>query len=46
MNRREFVRLAGSGLPAAALAETVVEAQLAQSKAAPPARAGAAKALM
>jgi len=31
MNRREFVRLAGSGLPAAAIAEAVVEAQAAQA---------------
>ena len=43
MNRREFVRLAGSGLPAAALAEAVVEAQVAQSKV--PARSGS-RALM
>jgi mannonate dehydratase len=35
MNRRDFVRLAGSGLPAVALAEAVVEGQVAQSKAAP-----------
>ena len=31
MNRREFVRLAGSGLSAAAVAEAVVEAQVAQA---------------
>ena len=31
MNRREFVRLAGSGLSAAAMAEAVVEAQVAQA---------------
>jgi mannonate dehydratase len=36
MNRREFVRLAGAGVPAAALAEAVVTAQQAQS----PARSG------
>jgi mannonate dehydratase len=33
MNRREFVRLAGAGAPAAALAETVVSAQQARSPA-------------
>ena len=33
MNRREFVRLAGSGLSAAAMAEAVVEAQVAQAPA-------------
>jgi mannonate dehydratase len=33
MNRREFVRLAGAGLPAAALAEAVVSAQQAQAPA-------------
>src|SRR5262245_6860170 len=32
VNRREFVRLAGSGLSAAALAEAVVAAEVAQSK--------------
>ena len=31
MNRREFVRLAGAGMPAGALAEAVVSAQQAQS---------------
>jgi mannonate dehydratase len=36
MDRREFVRLAGAGLPAAALAERVVAAQQAQA----PARSG------
>src|SRR5580765_5068672 len=34
MNRREFVKLAGAGVPAAALAEAVVSAQQAQSPAA------------
>jgi mannonate dehydratase len=38
MNRREFVRLAGAGLPAAALAEAVVSAQQAQA----PAKSGIA----
>src|SRR4051794_22460881 len=33
MNRREFVRLAGSGLSAGALTEAVVEAQITQSPA-------------
>ena len=33
MNRREFVKLAGAGVPAAALAETVVSAQQAQNPA-------------
>jgi len=33
MNRREFVKLAGAGMPAAALAEAVVSAQQAQSPA-------------
>src|SRR5215475_15512614 len=37
MNRREFVRLAGAGVPAAALAEAVVSAQQAMS----PAKSGA-----
>ena len=37
MNRREFVKLASAGVPAAALAEAVVEAQQAMS----PARSGA-----
>ena len=44
MNRREFVRLAGSGLPAAALAEAVVEAHVAQSR--PPASAVPRRTLM
>ena len=44
MNRREFVRLAGGGLPAAALAEAVVEAHVAQSR--PPASAVPRRALM
>ena len=35
MNRRGFVGLAGSGLPAAALAEAVVSAQQAQTPAKP-----------
>jgi mannonate dehydratase len=42
MDRREFVRLAGSGMAATAIAETVVSAQQAQSPAA--AKAGAQKA--
>ena len=49
MNRREFVRLAGNGLSAAAMAEAVVEAQAAQSPASATAAAGkrpAQKALM
>ena len=33
MNRRDFVRLAGSGISATALAETIVEAQVARSPA-------------
>ena len=33
MNRREFVKLAGAGVPAAALAEAVVSAQQAQNPA-------------
>src|SRR5215204_3336642 len=40
MNRREFVRLAGAGLSAGALAEAVVSAQVTTS----PARAAAPKA--
>src|SRR5215213_5509463 len=40
MDRREFVRLAGSGISAGALAETLVSAQAAQKPA--PARTGAA----
>ena len=45
MNRREFVRLTGSGVAIGAIAEQVVEAQVAgQSKAASP--AGARKARM
>ena len=35
MNRREFVRLAGAGMPAAALAEAVVSAQVAGTPATP-----------
>jgi hypothetical protein len=42
MDRREFVRLAGSGMAASAIAETVVSAQQAQSPAA--AKVGAQKA--
>jgi len=34
MDRREFVRLAGSGISAGALAETLVSAQVAQKPAA------------
>ena len=44
MNRREFVRLAGSGLSAAAVAEAVVEAQVDQAR--PAARPAPKKALM
>ena len=33
MNRREFVKLAGAGMPAGALAEAVVSAQMAQDPA-------------
>jgi hypothetical protein len=33
MNRREFVKLAGAGMPVAALAEAVVSAQVAQAPA-------------
>ena len=33
MNRRDFVRLAGSGISATALAETIVDAQVARSPA-------------
>ena len=32
MNRREFVKLAGTGMPVAALAEAVVSAQQAQAQ--------------
>jgi mannonate dehydratase len=44
MNRRDFVRLAGSGMTAGALAEAAVAARL--SAEAPPVQAGSRKALM
>ena len=39
MDRREFVRLAGSGMAASALAETLVEAQVARTPRSPYAQA-------
>ena len=43
MNRREFVRLAGAGMPAAVLAEAVVSAQVARTPPTPAARFPTAK---
>src|SRR6185436_6154118 len=46
MNRREFVKLAGTGLPVAALAEAVVSAQVANAPAGGAAASPAPKARM